>query len=300
MAETSGAEELFDVDVQVSEQLRVLPLARVAERASAAGKRSGRLWGLVSGAAVVALVTTGLILQGGGSERSLAPAGPAPEAKPAAVPAPTGPPLAVERPVVAAAAPVAAATGPAGVQAGERKPARRKVIRIATAAAGGTMAAAGKAAGSRPETAARPPDRAAEPPAPAPVPAPPVLAVTAPVPAVASPPPPTATKTLAPATVQRAVARQTAAFDRCVQSALAEPGGAGQVGRKIALLVAVGNGGLVEASEVEEPDVERSPLGACLRQAAGWLLFPPFEGEAIGLRIPLQLGVAAPGAAPVR
>jgi hypothetical protein len=96
------------------------------------------------------------------------------------------------------------------------------------------------------------------------------------------------------------VARQTAAFDRCVQSALAEPGGAGQVGRKIALLVAVGNGGLVEASEVEEPDVERSPLGACLRQAAGWLLFPPFEGEAIGLRIPLQLGVAAPGAAPVR
>ena len=86
------------------------------------------------------------------------------------------------------------------------------------------------------------------------------------------------------------MARQKAAFDRCVEAARSEPGGEALAGRKIALLVAVGNGGRVEASEVEEPDVEASPLGSCLRRVAGRLLFPPFEGEPVGLRIPLQLG----------
>jgi hypothetical protein len=111
--------------------------------------------------------------------------------------------------------------------------------------------------------------------------------------AAASAPPaaqPAGGKTLAPATVQRAIARQKPAFDKCGETALA--------GRKLGLLVAVGNGGLVEASEVEEPDVEGSPLGACLRRAAGRLLFPPFDGEAVGVRIPLQLGAAA--ASPAR
>jgi hypothetical protein len=108
----------------------------------------------------------------------------------------------------------------------------------------------------------------------------------------------TAGQTLAPATVQVAVARQKAAFDRCVETARSEPGGEALMGRKIALLVAVGNGGRVEASEVEEPDVEASPLGSCLRRVAGRLIFPPFEGEPLGLRIPLQLGAPAPASAP--
>jgi len=50
----------------------------------------------------------------------------------------------------------------------------------------------------------------------------------------------------------------------------------------------------VEAAEVEEPDLEAGPLGACLRKAASRLLFPPFEGEPVGLRIPLVLGKAGP------
>ncbi len=94
--------------------------------------------------------------------------------------------------------------------------------------------------------------------------------------------------------MQTAVARQRAAFDRCVQGALQGPGGEALAGRKVGLLVLVSSGGLVEASEVEEADVEGAPLGACLRKAAGRLLFPPFEGEPVGLRIPLVLGQAAP------
>ena len=98
------------------------------------------------------------------------------------------------------------------------------------------------------------------------------------------------TRRLAPASVERAISRKKASFDQCVDQALAAPGGEALTGRKIGLLILVERGGLVEASEVEEADIERMPLGACLRRAAGGLLFPPFEGESVGVRIPLQLG----------
>lgn len=116
----------------------------------------------------------------------------------------------------------------------------------------------------------------------------------APAPAAVIP----AGKSLAPATVQRGIAKQKPAFDKCVESALAAPGGDKLAGRKIGLLVAVGNGGLVEASEVEEADIEASALGACLRRAAGRMLYPPFEGEPVAFRIPLMLAAPAPAAAP--
>jgi hypothetical protein len=90
------------------------------------------------------------------------------------------------------------------------------------------------------------------------------------------------------------VGRQRAAFDKCVEAALQGSDGAALAGRKVGLLVAVGSGGLVEAAEVEEPDIEAGPLGACLRRAASRLLFPPFEGEPVGLRVPLVLGKAGP------
>jgi hypothetical protein len=99
-------------------------------------------------------------------------------------------------------------------------------------------------------------------------------------------------KALSPAAVQTAMGRQRAAFDRCVEAALRADGGEPLAGRKVGLLVAVGPGGLVEAAEVEEPDIEGSPLGECLRRAASRLLFPPFDGEPVGLRVPLVLGAA--------
>jgi hypothetical protein len=90
------------------------------------------------------------------------------------------------------------------------------------------------------------------------------------------------------------VARQRASFDKCVEAALRAEGGAALAGRKIGLLVLVGSGGIVEATEVEEAEIEGTPLGACLRRAAARLLFPPFDGEPVGLRVPLVLGSAAP------
>ena len=104
---------------------------------------------------------------------------------------------------------------------------------------------------------------------------------------------PAAARALAPASVHAAIGRGKPSFDQCVGVALSGIGGAALAGRKIGLLVAVGNGGLVEASEVEEADIESSPLGACLRRAAAKLTFPPFDGEMVGVRIPLQLGAPA-------
>ncbi len=149
-------------------------------------------------------------------------------------------------------------------------------------------------------TAARPADpppvAAAPPPPPTPVPVPVPVAPAPPVQVASRASIPTAGKALSPASVQTAVARQRAAFDRCVVAALSAEGGQALAGRKTGLLVAVGPGGLVEAAEVEEPEIEGSPLGACLRKAAARLLFPPFDGEPVGLRIPLVLGDAGPAA----
>lgn len=132
-------------------------------------------------------------------------------------------------------------------------------------------------------------------PAPAPAaPAPPAAAAPAPTPPASRIAIPAAGRALSPAAVQTAVGRLRVPFDRCVQSALGEAGGQALVGRRIGLLVAVGPGGLVETSEVDEPDVEQSPLGACLRRVASRLLFPPFDGEPVGLRIPLVLGAQGP------
>jgi hypothetical protein len=104
-----------------------------------------------------------------------------------------------------------------------------------------------------------------------------------------------ASKVLTPAAVQRSIARQKAAFDKCVETALGGPGGPALAGRKTGLLIAISNAGAVEASEVEDADIEASALGACLRRAAERLAFPPFEGETVGIRVPLQLSATGVG-----
>ena len=103
---------------------------------------------------------------------------------------------------------------------------------------------------------------------------------------------PPAAKVLTPAAVQRSFATHKAAFDKCVEAGLAGPGGQALAGRKIGLLIAIGNNGKVEASEVEEADVEGSSLGACLRKVAERLTFPAFEGETVGIRVPMALSAS--------
>jgi hypothetical protein len=164
-------------------------------------------------------------------------------------------------------------------------------VKVPAAAATGARAR-GPARPAPPAVEARAVESRPEPAAvePAPVAVLPTPAAKEPEPAAAAPAPSTPARRLAPASVERAIARKKASFDQCVDQALAGPGGEALAGRKIALLIAVERGGLVEAAQVEQPEIESSPLGACLRRAAGGLLFPPFEGEPMGVRIPLQLG----------
>ncbi len=136
-----------------------------------------------------------------------------------------------------------------------------------------------------------PPLAASAPAQAAPAPVAPAQATPVPEPPVARP----AGRTLAPSAVHAAIARGKPSFDSCVEVAITAPGGAALSGRKIALLVAIGQAGTVEASEVEDPDIESSPLGACLRRAAGRLVFPPFDGDVVGIRVPLQLGASGSG-----
>jgi hypothetical protein len=92
--------------------------------------------------------------------------------------------------------------------------------------------------------------------------------------------------------VQGAVARERAAFGRCVEEALRSSESVALSGRRLGLLVAVDPSGTVLASEVDDAQVEAGPLGACLRRAASRLLFPPFEGDPVGIRIPLVIASA--------
>ena len=100
--------------------------------------------------------------------------------------------------------------------------------------------------------------------------------------------------TLSPASVQTALGRQRAAFGACVDAAAAQGGGGGLEGRRVALLVIVNANGLVDAAEVEEDDLKRERLGACLARVAARLLFPPFDGEPVAVRVPLLLGAPRP------
>ena len=78
----------------------------------------------------------------------------------------------------------------------------------------------------------------------------------------------------------------TGAFD---ERALADPQTASYAGRKVFLIILVAPSGKAEAA-LEEPDLDASAFGACVRRAASKMAFPAFRGEAVGARIPFVLG----------
>ena len=80
-----------------------------------------------------------------------------------------------------------------------------------------------------------------------------------------------------------------ASLDACVERALADPQTASYAGRKVFLIILVAPNGKAEAA-LEEPDLDASAFGACVRRAASKMAFPAFRGEAVGARIPFVLG----------
>jgi hypothetical protein len=217
-----------------------------------------------------------------------------PRPRPSAAPAP--PPVA---PAVAPAPAVPAPPPPVADPPPRREPqkvARRE--RTATTTVVPIPAA--------PAQEAAPVPAAAEVPAPAgrkvaaPPPAPPAAEVAPP----STPRPPTArpAATAAPATAVKAalepadvvaVLRQhRAEFDGCIQQAVGNGVPGPWLGRRVELLVLVNPNGRVAEPVVDDPEVEPSALGACLREVARGIVFPAFRGEAVPVAIPLRLGKA--------
>jgi hypothetical protein len=93
-----------------------------------------------------------------------------------------------------------------------------------------------------------------------------------------------------PSPAEKAIAKNRAAFDACVSKALAaDP--AMQLARRATLVVTVQPDGTVSQASVVGA-LGESAAGSCLAAAARGMTFPPFEGEAREMAMPLSLAPA--------
>lgn len=97
-----------------------------------------------------------------------------------------------------------------------------------------------------------------------------------------------AASALDPAAVERTLGASRKAFDACVSKAL-RLNPALRVARRATLVLTVQPGGRVTGAFIAEEEVDRTELGACLSTAARRMTFPPFDGEAIDVSMPLSL-----------
>lgn len=151
-----------------------------------------------------------------------------------------------------------------------------------------------------PEAMARPSPSPSPPAAPPPAPAAPRRTRRPPAPVVAPPVKAAADGALpetdAPAAgrpgpeqmIADAVAARRGAFEACVRRWLASQPGQAVAGRRLELSLTVSPSGAVTSPRIDDPALDESPLGECLRSAAG-KPFPAFEGDPIALRLPLRL-----------
>lgn len=88
--------------------------------------------------------------------------------------------------------------------------------------------------------------------------------------------------------VMAALRERADAIDECVALTPGHEGNAR--GRRFALLVVIEPGGGVSEAKVQAPDLESTPVGVCLAGLARDLSFPPFEGEAVRVELPVRYG----------
>ena len=93
-----------------------------------------------------------------------------------------------------------------------------------------------------------------------------------------------------PAEVASALKAHASPFRACVQAAERGPRRLRLAGRRVDLYVTVNSSGRVTAPRLDEADLDKSPLAACLKSAAHRMVFPPHSGEPVEVRIPLELG----------
>jgi hypothetical protein len=211
-------------------------------------------------------------------------------------PAPAAPAPAAPAPVASAAAPAAAraAAAPATAARATAPPARP--VPVAKARPGPAQGAETRAAppgrraapeerrrvAARPE--ARPPDRPAVPASPS-RPA----RAAAPAPPAPAPPPRAAERQLGDLQIQATIARHADAFQACAAQARREEAHLVAETRRVTVTMTVTPGGKVLYPTLDDAELSGSALGACLKQEALRMSFPPSDGEAVRVRAALVL-----------
>jgi len=257
------------------------------------------LAGGVAAAILIAVVVLATGKSGGGKGGPAAPrvppttpglpvevAAPAPPA-PAPAPAPSeaAPAALVPAPQAATRAePDAAAEERARRRASESRPKRERTAR-----------AAREERQAEPEMAMPAPAASAPPVAPAPT-APTTAAPITAAPTTAAPASPAPAGTAAdngpPSSDQvgRIVSANRKAFESCVAEAIRREPGLDLGGRQVVLMLTVNPSGTVVNPTLDDVELDKTDLGACLKSAARLMVFPAFEGPSMKVDVPLLLG----------
>jgi hypothetical protein len=95
---------------------------------------------------------------------------------------------------------------------------------------------------------------------------------------------------LQPSEVRAVISGSRKSFDVCVGEWLKKEPGLDVTGLKVNMFITINPSGVVTAPVLDNPDIERTTLGSCLKATARKMVFPTFSGEAFEARVPLVLG----------
>jgi hypothetical protein len=85
------------------------------------------------------------------------------------------------------------------------------------------------------------------------------------------------------------LAARRPALEACVRDGPQDDPVSGLFGRRVTLSLVVNPSGTVTSSTIDDPALEATALGACLRTVVG-RPFPAFDGEPLHVVVPLKLG----------
>jgi hypothetical protein len=91
------------------------------------------------------------------------------------------------------------------------------------------------------------------------------------------------------AAVEKTMGDNRAAFGACVSRALKQDPRLRVDDKKATLVLTVRPTGTVSSAWIAETDMDRSPLGQCLKGVSRRLAFPAFQGEDLDITVPLAL-----------
>jgi len=231
------------------------------------------LIGVVAAVVVIAVVVLATGRSGGKGEQAApraAPSAPAAPARPIEVAAPAPP-----APVPSQAGPASPEPAPPAATRAERDAAAEERAKRRDSEGRPRRERPARAAREERETA---PEQA--PPTPALAPSEPAAEAA---PATANAPP-------SSDQIARIVSANRKAFESCVADAIRRDPGLELTGREVVLVLTVNPTGRVADPTLDDVELDKTDLGACLRSAARLIVFPPFEGSPMKVEVPLTLG----------